>query len=834
MKRIFTLIFSITAGISAMMGAVTVGTTTYQVDTISQRQIGPGLVNTILRLPDFPLNVYILEMDLNNQYNRVETTQAYDILGKQETLANAYQRHKAEGKKPLAGCNANFWCVQGHGEPWISFMLGTPFGGVVYNDTTYVNTNEALDTWNGGPYRTASAAIDHNKVLYMGRKMWRGFAKNPKFVADRQFMQINKRCLDGEMAIFTKQFGTTRVMQVPDGSTFVYMSLKDGESWGVNKDTKLVVKEIKAATSGLTLGSYDLCLVGHGDANIADLAKLVAGDEVTINHGWATIDEENNVSPFIENLVEGNAPVMHKGELTERNEDEGYNSMVYSRTMYGSSADGKILYMVCADKSTGQYGLSAGCTTAQLCTMLKQWCPAVSEIVNFDAGGSAQMLVGGNIINKTTEGTPRAVACGWMLYSIAPGTDTNVASIQFEKPHVKMPIFTTYTPKILGYNQYGELVNEDVQGVVFSANNDVITASGSVITAGSKPGFGLVSATYNGYTISKTVEVVESNLAIRIKPTILIDAKREYPMEVSSTLNGESFLCNPAAMNWGVDNTAVANITNGVLKGATEGTTAINCSYKSFSDATNVKVEIAPTPVMAQSWADWTLKGTGFSNLALSSAGKLSFNYAYSRGANCTITKDITFYSLPDKIVLDFVSDIPLQYIQVDMRSNTMTSANYLTYGKNDGGFEAGKRYELELKISDLGLPTDLILYPISLKNIKFMPPTSGITSGAYNITMNSLYAQYSSYSGTESIIADGTSSIKVYPNPVTDGVLNVCASGVENAKVDIFNQAGVLVVSKELPGATSTIDMSDLAKGLYLVKVVTAIDSKVSKIVVK
>ena len=52
----------------------------YQVDTIFRRQIGPGVVNTIVRLPSYPLNVYILETDLNNPYNRVETTMAYNTL----------------------------------------------------------------------------------------------------------------------------------------------------------------------------------------------------------------------------------------------------------------------------------------------------------------------------------------------------------------------------------------------------------------------------------------------------------------------------------------------------------------------------------------------------------------------------------------------------------------------------------------------------------------------------------------------------------------------------------------------------------------------------------
>ena len=74
----------------------------YEVDTIMRRQVGPGIIHTRVRVPGYPLNAYVLEMDMTNAYNRVETTQAYNTLGRTELLANAYNRHKEQGKKPLS------------------------------------------------------------------------------------------------------------------------------------------------------------------------------------------------------------------------------------------------------------------------------------------------------------------------------------------------------------------------------------------------------------------------------------------------------------------------------------------------------------------------------------------------------------------------------------------------------------------------------------------------------------------------------------------------------------------------------------------------------------
>ncbi len=117
--------------------------------------------------------------------------------------------------------------------------------------------------------------------------------------------------------------------------------------------------------------------------------------------------------------IGGNAVVMRKGELTEHNYNEDYNSMVYSRTAYGCSEDGKTLYMIVIDKSTDPvYGKSAGCPTSVMCEIAKHF--GCWNMSNFDAGGSAEMMIDYEIVNKTAEATPRPVANGWMVF-YSPG-----------------------------------------------------------------------------------------------------------------------------------------------------------------------------------------------------------------------------------------------------------------------------------------------------------------------------------------------------------------------------------------------------------------------------
>lgn len=204
--------------------------------------------------------------------------------------------------------------------------------------------------------------------------------------------------------------------------------------------------------------------------------------------------------------IGGNAVVMRKGELTEHNYNEDYNSMVYSRTAYGCSEDGKTLYMIVIDKSTDPvYGKSAGCPTSVMCEIAKHF--GCWNMSNFDAGGSAEMMIDYEIVNKTTEATPRPVANGWMVFSIAPEGDTRLASLEFDHPQINLQAGETFTPVILGYNIYGELINKNITDFTMSCPPEIGSCNGKVFTAGKIPASALLTVSVGNLSVSKTVSV---------------------------------------------------------------------------------------------------------------------------------------------------------------------------------------------------------------------------------------------------------------------------------------------------------------------------------------
>ncbi len=826
---------------------VTINGTEYQINVLEDKDVGPGIRHLRLRLPDYPLNVNILTMDMTNPYNRVETMQAYEELCKTEKLANAYNRLMTDEKRPIAAANGNFWCVSSQ-YPWSDLLIGATYNGNLRNGKIITETNAYSDQWDGGPANTGVVAVDVDKNLYCGIMYYKGYAINEK-IGSPEIIQVNKIVRDGEIGLYNSFYGTSKSFQPVDTytgtdgnshfsiatgvSTEVYLNLNEGQEWMSGKQMECTVQKVVTDAGTGTLGSYDLCLVargGHKDT----FAQLAEGDQVTIDISWATADGD---TPEIEQLIGGNAMVLLDGELTERNNNETYNSQVYSRCAYGSSADGNTLFVVIIDKSTSSYGTSAGCSTSVMSQIMQHY--GCANLCNFDAGGSAQMMIGGEVINTTTESTPRAVANGFMLFSIAP-QDDEIARLEFEDVTLEAPLYSTFTPVIIGYNQYGDIVDEDLQGFTLSCDESIGTCSGSSFSAGGDATTGNLTATYNGVSVTKELTVLSAEPAIRLKP-LLIDAAREYTMEVTASIGETVYQYDPSKIEWEVEDASIAEIDeNGTLRASKEGTTTITGRIGGLEDQTELTVEIAnAAKLYPTDFTDWTIsRPSGISNYEFSEDGTLSFTYASPREAYIQIAKTFTYYSLPDKLCMTFTSTIPVESLSIDLRTRENTRSNLISVTPTSGDqFAAGETYTVEFPISAHVDPEDLITFPITLYYIRFYLETSSANKGDHTINISELWAEYDNYdpASVETISVDKASNaVSLFPNPVVDGSVTVKASsGIE--EIAVYNISGIEMLRREYSGEQSeTLNVSSLKPGLYLVKVSAGSGPQVAKMIVK
>lgn len=516
--RFLLSLLSIAFGFTSLVNAeeIQIGEKQYKAERLIERKIGPGTTYIRLRLPDYPLNVNLVTVDLNNPYNRIETTIANESAKGTESLVTAARRQDSDAHHPLAAANANFWVVGSQKE--YPLYAGITRNASVRNGKMVTESNKNKEKWDGGTERTGVVTVSYDKTLNIDyctptlcfKKAPSGTEKNIQtcnkgfqakayamynsfYGRDREFMPY----AEGTDAKGNKQYQLKE--DVTDGIE-VYLTMDEGEKWTGGEDIKFTVKEVKKNTNARgKLGDYDLAIVSFGGAN----QSLKVGDPVVLKYYWKF---DGDITPIVEQAIGGNAMVMRKGELTEHNYNEDYNSMVYSRTAYGCSEDGKTLYMLVIDKSTDPvYGKSAGCSTAVMCEIARHF--GCYNMSNFDAGGSAELMVDFAIVNKTTETNPRNVANGWMVFSIAPEGDQTLASIEFDHPVISLSAGESFTPVILGYNQYGELINNNVTDFVLSCDPEIGECNGKTLSAGAVPASGLLTATVNGISVSKAVDV---------------------------------------------------------------------------------------------------------------------------------------------------------------------------------------------------------------------------------------------------------------------------------------------------------------------------------------
>ena len=76
-----------------------------QVDTLECRSVGPGVQYVRMHMPEYPLDVYTLTIDLNNPYNDVNTFIGKDHAGTTEAMTQAYTRLSTPGHRTIGSVN---------------------------------------------------------------------------------------------------------------------------------------------------------------------------------------------------------------------------------------------------------------------------------------------------------------------------------------------------------------------------------------------------------------------------------------------------------------------------------------------------------------------------------------------------------------------------------------------------------------------------------------------------------------------------------------------------------------------------------------------------------
>jgi len=835
MKKNLLLLFCSFFAIQLFAGSIDILGVNKQIDTLEYKIVGPGITYAKLSLPEYPLSVYTLVVDLNNQYNFIETFQAGNQVGKTEAMTSAYTRLDAANHRTIAGVNGNFWTVSGQNQP--TELLGVPYSGSSMKGEMITMPS----SWNRG--RTTDpelllqeigfATIDRNKTMLIddvgfdGKVIVNGVGNFP-------ISEINRIRYENQI-VFFNQFMGTLPTRSDDTGIEVFLKPLANEAWNINDTVECEVVRIIRDKGANVLEAGEVALSGAGTGRTF-LENLEVGQTVKINMGVYTL--KDNIRPQISEMVTGNALVMKDGVLTIRNTNEAYNSQLYPRTGIGMSQDGKKLYLIVIDKSTS----SVGASTSTMCGILKA--SGAWNATTMDGGGSAQMMLEGSIVNKPADGKERAVSNGWFVYHNAP-EDNEITQIEFADYKVEIPVYASYHPRILGYNKYGVLIVDSLSDFTLTCDNNLgEILDGTNFIAASSVANGLLTAHYNNIEVSKPVNVIGAEIFFRLD-SVLIDNSREYSVQVQSVVGSNSMDIMPSALSWAVSDPTVCSIENGILKGLKNGKTMVIGELGDFRDTLKVTVEIPEAgEIVGDDFnsTNWTLDASSALNAVLNTqnlptewtgGSAVNFVYVTTRAPYIKLIHNVALYSLPDTIKVKLnIGDISISRVIVSLRANN--SAQYIT--KEFTNLTQNSETQISLPTSSLFDSSDIAIFPIWFNYLNFYL-NSQTANQSYTLAMKEIALCYKGFeiSGTPSVLL---SKLSVYPNPVNGGLLQIRMENNEasNTNVELLTISGASIRSREYNTKLQNeivFPIDNLTGGTYLIKVTQGEKTETVKIMI-
>lgn len=721
----------------------------YGIDTLESYQVGPGIIYTRFDITNASStrHCYIYEVDLTNPYNTVEESHS-TTMGNTERMADAHVRLDSANHRSIGSVNCNFWIVSSQDEGQYNGLTGVPCTGQVRNGKIGTNiTNWNIGHGNPDPELGRSQdigylMIDDQKRAHIDQFSWDAHLK----IGD-QAMPINEvnrnrsNPGDNDLVMFNSDMGTKTTLtksqidaRLGTDLPLIEVVVKLEQEWAINQHMFGEVVSINT-NGGTKIENGYAVFRGRGTGKtFLETAKI--GDRVQFIIGM--YESHSLERPNIMQLSAGNCYVMREGRLTNRNWNEDYNNKNYPRTGFGVSKDHNTLWLMVMEKP-GMY-------THEMASILRHF--GAWEAAGADGGGSAQFNLGGQIINPTTEGTPRAVGNSIFLFSTAPD-DSIVTEMRTTSTFIMLPKYAAIKPEFLGYNQYGMLVDKNLPNVELSCDPETgyITDKGEFVCLGS----GTLTATYGEASLPIDIRIVDNaNPHIRLD-NILISNHTPYEIEVFGEANNKSFRILPSAFTWTIADPSICSIDEeGILHAIANGETTIQGILGEDTIQQVVQVEIPESDplhwenmiAIDQRWLVEPSNKKWNTTIETDANGmaNIYMDFTGGRQANIRFGADTVLYSTPRMLELRLTPQGDLiEEISIGLRANNgKVTEKYLVTD-----ITADEPLKIQIELEKLfGVQNDIAIYPILLEFITLRFNTKAIHQ-KYRIPVEGIYLYY-------------------------------------------------------------------------------------------
>lgn len=764
MKRIYLYLLSLCivhCALCTRLSAITLNGVDYTIDTIQQFPAGPGATFYQLRMlkasnkAQGRLDCWLLKVDLTNPYVHMEQVLGQDkIIGVERPSAMA-KRKTTSTRVFYGGTNGDFFVTQGD--------VGRPTGlTIVNNEFAYIPSSST---------RRLGAVGENGRAMIANNMAFSGKLLLPDTTLSIKHVNYTRQ--ENELVLYNQHNGSTTGTN--QYGTELVLRLCEGSEWHTNTTVRAVVTDRQVNMGNAAIPAGQVVLSAHGTKADA-VASVAVGDTITVKLSLKLDDVAQNVAQCIGG--DNYALIVDNGQVEQSN----FWNELHPRTAFGQNQDGTEVQMLVVDGR----GVSNGCTTKVLGEIIHYY--GAWRAVNWDGGGSSCLYVRPfDEMNKGSDGSERATGNAMFAVADVPAADNVITSIAPYQPIYSLPRYGIAAPKFLGYNQYGVLIDTDVQGVTLSCDPAVgqIMADGRFLASGANGGtltasyvrpvssdpFGIGCGMPDATCDIEVRLISSAPIAIRLD-SVLRDSKHPYKVEVVGTVGNATIDLLSDALDWESLNTDIATVNEvGEVMGVANGSAQVVGTLGDFSDTILVKVEIPQASRVVYGVVDaaeYLNPERAFAVTTSSTAGfnphfvnmecgpqpdseldptyicptALDFTYKVGRAPFIQLDCASPIYSLPDTIRLSMQTDAVVSKVIVGIRTNDASSAKALTFFST--GMPQNQPAVIDIPVAAT-FGSDAAIFPLWLDYIKFMIDTK-TTTADHSILFNGISLIYDAY----------------------------------------------------------------------------------------
>lgn len=156
--------------------------------------------------------------------------------------------------------------------------------------------------------------------------------------------------------------------------------------------------------------------------------------------------------------------------------------------------------------------------------------------------------------------------------------------------------------------------------------------------------------------------------------------------------------------------------------------------------------------------------------------------------------------------------------VVVDARTRLHSRTNNISItAKDSESFAAEKTHHVTLPWDAIGDKDDLITYPVSMHQIRFVFVKDAANKGDQTVQVSDVKATYKYYDGIADVATTNAATLSVWPNPVSGTTFTVRANA-PMASVSIYSLGGTLVSKTPANGESVMQVATPTTAGVYIV----------------